>query len=69
MKAQSLKSSFCPATNNSDRKPGIRGFLRPLAFGITIGLAMGLATRNVGVGLALGVGFATANGAFNRRVE
>jgi len=49
-------SSFCLA-------------LRPLMFGLTIGLGIGLATKNLGVGIALGVVFAVVNGGFGCRTK
>ena len=43
--------------------------LRPIMFGLTIGLGIGLATKNLGVGIALGVVFAFLNGGCSCRAK
>ena len=57
--------SFLASANNSR----LCVALRPFTFPLMIGMGVGLATKNVGVGIALGVLFATVNGAFGRRAE
>lgn len=43
--------------------------LRPLMFGLTIGLGVGLATKNIGVGIAVGLVFTVVSGAFRRPLK
>jgi hypothetical protein len=51
--------------NNPHNKPGFRFATRRFTCALTIGLGVGLATRNIGVGIALGlVFFVSASGNF-----
>ena len=55
--------------NNPSNNTGLRFSLRPFMYGMTLGLGIGLATKNVGVGLAVGIVFAVVFGAFGRRAK
>ena len=69
MKNNSLPSTVSPSLNLANASSGFRLALRPLWFGLIIGLGVGLATKNLAVGLALGVAFTALNGTFGCRAK
>ena len=58
-------NSFLASVNNSR----FCLTLRPLMLGLMIGMGIGLATKNVGVGIALGVIFTVVNGGSGCRAK
>jgi hypothetical protein len=55
--------------NNSSKVSRFCFSLRRFMFGLTIGLGVGLATKNIGIGIANGIVFAVVFGAFGRRAK